>query len=276
MVRENRATTKSADARGLLRWGIAFIGLLALSGPVRSKGVEGGDELLARTQAAVDEFVDKFAYLRYEEDVDQQKLKDNQKVDYSRQTVFDSIMRMHFEEGRLRVDEQRLEEKLPAHNDGRPLVSTNGFSTLAMIFHPYYANSFMFTRLPDDTVNGKLLGRIRFEHIPGKLSPILYQVFNADRPLELSGTAWVSPSTAEIYRIEASTFGTLSEMGIKEIRAQIAYGDVTLRDETQPQWLPVSATVDLETPRQHWRNIHRFQDYRKYRVAVNLTGSQKQ
>ena len=272
MVGENRATKRSVNVQPLLRLGIVFMGLLALSAPTFSQSIDGGDELLARTQSAVDEFVEKFAYLRYEEDVDQQKLKGNAKVDYSRQTVFDSIMRMHFEEGRLRVDEQRLEERFPAHNDGRPLVSTDGFSTLAMIFHPYYASSFTFTRLPDDTVEGKPLSRIHFEHIPGKSSPILYQVFNADRPLELSGTAWINPSTAEIYRIEAGTGGALSDMGIKEIRAQVAYGEVNLRDETEPQWLPMTATVDLETPRQHWRNIHRFQDYRKYRVAVNLTG----
>jgi hypothetical protein len=38
-------------------------------------------------------------------------------------------------------------------------------------------------------------------------------------------------------------------------------------------WLPASATIDLETPRQHWRNIHHFTDYRKYRVAVSIPGA---
>jgi hypothetical protein len=235
----------------------------------------GLEQLLPRTEALVEKFVDQFAYLRYEEDVVQQKLKENDKVDYSQQTVFDSITRMHFDGGTLQVDEQRLVEKYPARVEKRPLLSTRGFSTLAMIFHPYYRSSFRFTRQDNETVEGKVLARIRFQHIPGTPSPILYQVINADRPLELDGTAWIDPATGEIYRIETETGSTLSNMGLKMIRAEITYGPVVLRDETQPQWLPVSATIDLETPRQHWRNIHHFVDYRKYRVAVSLPGASK-
>lgn len=267
--------------RRVLWTSLRITGLALFFGPaffptVDAQAADGSAELLAKTQSLIEQFVEKFAYLRYEEDLVQQKLKGNQKVDYSQETVFDSITRMNFEEGKLRVDEQRLIEKSPARVDARPLLSTNGFSTLAMIFHPYFGTSFNFTRLADDTLGGKLLARIHFEHIPAKPSPILYQVINADRPLDLSGTAWVDPSTGEIYRIEAGTGAALGDMGLKEIRAQVLYGSVVLRDETQPQWLPVMATVDLETPRQHWRNIHRFQDYRKYRVAVNLPGAYSQ
>lgn len=237
---------------------------------------QGVEPLLSKTQALVEQFVTRFALLRYEEDIVQQKLKDDEKVEYSRETVFDSIMRTNFDDGYLHVDEQRLTEKVPAKVDARPLMSTDGFSTLAMIFHPYYAGSFTFTREDDDAVNGKLLARIRFVHIVGKSSPILYQVINSDRPLELSGIAWIDAVTGEIYRIEANTGSALNDMGLKEIRAQIVYGPTKLQDESAPQWLPVSATIDLETPRQHWRNIHHFQDYRKYRVAVNLPGAYEQ
>jgi hypothetical protein len=241
--------------------------------PLQAQITQGVEPLLSRTRALVEQFVTRFGLLRYEEDVVQQKIKVNDKVDYSRETVFDSIVRMNFDDGRLHVDEQRLTEKQPAHVDARPLMSTTGFSTLAMIFHPYYAGSFSFTREDDEAINGKLLARIRFEHIPGKPSPILYQVINADRPLELSGTAWIDAVSGEIYRIEATAGAGLGDMGLKEIRAQITYGPFVLHDEAQPQWLPVSATIDLATPRQHWRNIHHFQDYRKYRVAVNFPGA---
>jgi len=231
------------------------------------------DGLVPKVQSLVERFVNQFAYLRYEEDLVQEKLKSNQRVDYSRKTVFDSIVRMNFDDGALHVDEQRLIQRLPTHADARPLLSTDGFSTLAMIFHPYYGPSFTFSRLADDTIDGKVLTRIHFEHIAGKPSPILYQVINADRPLDLAGTAWIDAASGEIHRIEALMGNGLGEMGLKEIRAQLDYGSVALQDETQPQWLPVSAIIDLETPRQHWRNIHHFQDYRKYRVAVNLPGA---
>jgi hypothetical protein len=143
-----------------------------------------------------------------------------------------------------------------------------------MIFHPYYEASFRFTESGDDTLEGKVLARVRFEHVPGTPSPLLYQMINQDRPVELTGTAWIDSATGQIYRIEAETGSTLNDMGMQSIRANVVYGPVLLQGETNPQWLPVSATIDLETPRQHWRNIHHFTDYRKYRVAVSIPGAQ--
>ena len=63
---------------------------------------------------------------------------------------------------------------------------------------------------------------------------------------------------------------SMSDMGLKSVRAQLDYGLVTLKDEPEPQWLPVSATIDLETPKQHWRNVHRFVNYKKYRTEIKL------
>lgn len=232
--------------------------------------------LVAKAHAAMEQFVDQFSVLRYEEDIAQQKLKSktSDKVAYQQETVFDSIVRMRFEEGKLRVEEQRLMEKRPVHVQSRPLLSTYGFSTLAMIFHPYYESSFRFTESGEDMLQGKALARVRFEHTPGTPSPLLYQMINQDRPVELTGTAWIDPATGQIYRVEAETGSTLSDMGMQSIRADVVYGPVVLQGETNPQWLPVSATIDLETPRQHWRNIHHFTDYRKYRVAVSIPGAQ--
>jgi hypothetical protein len=34
-------------------------------------------------------------------------------------------------------------------------------------------------------------------------------------------------------------------------------------------WIPESAMIDLETPRQHWRNLHRFTNYKRFDVNVH-------
>jgi len=248
---------------------------LLLPSGARAGDPEQVQQLLTKTHTLVEQFVDQFSVLRYEEDVAQQKLKskESDKVAYKQETVFDSIVRMRFEEGKLRVEEQRLMEKTPVHVQSRPLLNTYGFSTMAMIFHPYYESSFRFTGSEDDTLQGRTLARVHFEHIAGTPSPLLYQMINVDRPVELTGTAWIDRLTGQICRIEAETGSTLSDMGLNTIRAQVEYAPVLLQGETNPQWLPVSATIDLETPRQHWRNIHRFTDYRKYRVAVSIPGA---
>lgn len=229
-------------------------------------------ELLDKVQSNMEKFVGDFSLIRYEEDLVQQKLKDNDKVAYQQEIVYDSIIRTSYEEGKLNFVEQRLMEKFPSHVESRPLLSTYGFSALATVFHPYYASSFRFTRLADDTVDGRMLARIVFEHIPGTPTPVLYQMIGADKPLELSGTAWLDSSSGDIYRIDASFGLETNDLGFKSIRAKLTYGSVNLLDEPAPKMLPVIATVDLETKRQHWRNIHHFSDYRKYRVSTNVLG----
>jgi hypothetical protein len=233
---------------------------------------KSADSVVAKAQDQMERFVDEFGTLRCDERIMQQKLKSNDKVQYGQETVYDSLMTIRFEEGKIRVFEQRLEQKMPHHPVFKPLATTNGFSTLAIIFHPYYAPSFRLSRMDDDVVNGQLLARIRFEHVPGTPSPAVYQKWVGDQPIEFSGTAWIDPGTGAIHRIEADSGPSLKEMGLKDLRAELTYGEITLDDETEPRWLPVSATVDLETPRQHWRNIHRFTDYRKYRSTVRIDG----
>ena len=160
-------------------------------------------------------------------------------------------------------------ERAPDKNELRPLLNTDGFSTLAMVFHPYYQSSFRFKKFDDEAIDGQILARIGFEHIPGNPTPILYQMIDADKPMEISGIAWIDPD-GKIHRIERNVGSSMSDMGLKAVRAQLEYGLVILRDETVPRWLPVSATIDLETPRQHWRNVHRFVDYKKYRTEIKL------
>lgn len=240
--------------------------------PVPACAQSNGDsqDVLAKAGSFTQQFVQSFASLRYEEDVTEQKLKKNEKVAYQRRETFDSITRLHFEESGLKVEEQQIREKAPSRYEPRPLLSTFGFSVLTMVFHPYYAASFRFGQAQDSVQDGKTVAEIHFEYLPGNPSPAVYQMANVERPLSLSGNAWIDPATGRILRIEAFAGTELTDLGIKSIHADVQFGPVSLRDETQPQWLPVLATVDLETPRQHWRNIHRFLDYRKYRVTTNL------
>jgi len=33
-------------------------------------------------------------------------------------------------------------------------------------------------------------------------------------------------------------------------------------------WFPAQASVEVETPRQHWRNTHNFTDYKQFSVST--------
>ncbi|MGH9702388.1 MAG: hypothetical protein ACRD4K_03340 [Candidatus Acidiferrales bacterium] len=251
----------------------AFLFLVPAAG---AAGPEPLAPLLTRTRSIVQGFVDDLGNLRYEETVLQQKLGENKKKSYKQETQFDSLMLMHFENGELSVEESRIREMEPRKAEVRPLLLTSGFSTLAMVFHPYYESSFQFSRMDDDVIDGRTLVRVHFEHVQGTPSPMLYQRLMTGTPVELEGTAWIDPDSGQIVRLSADVGKSMQEIGLTQLQVELQYAPVTMSGSPEPLWLPSSATIDLETPKQHWRNTHRFTKYRRYTVDVQIDVGSKQ
>jgi hypothetical protein len=85
-------------------------------------------------------------------------------------------------------------------------------------------------------------------------------------PLELSGTAWIDPQTGAIQKIVAEIGNTMEDVGLKNLRSEVEYAPVPFRGVKDTYWFPAQARVEVETPRQHWRNTHRFTDYKRFSV----------
>jgi len=146
------------------------------------------------------------------------------------------------------------------------LLVTNGFATLFLVFHPYYAGSFRFTAQGDELVGGHLLSKISFQHVRGTRSIAALALRGKEYPLEVSGTAWVDPQTAVITKIVAEIGDSMQDVGLKTLRSEVEYAPVPFRGMKETYWFPSQATVEVETPRQHWRNTHRFTDYKRFSV----------
>ena len=271
MIREIRMRNREPIGMRQVLLTVAFLLSWPFLAPVgKAAGPDPLASLLTRTRAVVQEFVDDLGNLRYEETVLQQKLGENRKNSYRQETQFDTLMLMRFENGELSVEESRIREMDPRRPEVRPLLLTSGFSTLAMVFHPYYEASFEFTRLDDDVIDGRTLARVGFKHVPGSPSPILYQRLMSGRPVELEGTAWIDPESGQIFRISADVGASMQDLGMNQLRAELQYAPVTMSGSPQPLWLPATATIDVETPKQHWRNTHHFTKYRRYTVDVQI------
>jgi hypothetical protein len=264
-----RAKLNVAGRRSLAAAGLLWLGAAPLCA---AQSADGFAALLAKTHAQAEQFAQQFSMLRYDDDVIAAKLKSNDKVAYQQETVYDSLLRVNLDGGQLHVDEQRLVAKPPRRLEKRPLLETFGFSVVEMIFHPYYEASFQFSDEGSDMQDGHAAEKIGFQHLPNTPSPILYQTIGPDRPLDIAGTAWVDAASGAIYRIDVTVSEGISDAGIRSIKTSVVFEPVVLQGQDTPEVLPARATIDLETPRQHWRNTHEFSDYRKYRVAVNMPG----
>jgi hypothetical protein len=224
---------------------------------------------LTRTSQQVSSYLDQLSDVKCTEQVTQEKLGKDGKVEQKEESAYDYLVILTTSGGELSLDESRLvvHEAKPDRKNTSMLVS-NGFATLFLVFHPYYADSFRFTALEDDVVAGRSLSKVRFQHVRGTRSPAALALRGREYPLDLSGTAWIDPQTGMIARITASIENTLEDVGLKALRSDLEFSPVPFPGMKETYWFPAQATVEVETPRQHWRNVHRFTDYKRFSVST--------
>jgi hypothetical protein len=203
------------------------------------------------------------------EHVRQEKLNKDEKVELKEDSTYDYLVILTNDSGELSLAESRIpirEAKKDRKNTS--MLLSNGFATLFLVFHPYYAAAFKFTPAGEEVVAGHTLEKINFQHVPGMKSPAALALRGREYPLELSGTAWIDPTTGSIAKIEAGISDSLQDVGLKTLTSQIDFAPLTFSDSKLEYWFPTQARVEVETPRQHWRNVHQFTAYKKFSVTT--------
>src|ERR1700730_14311341 len=243
---------------------LAFACFTAHPGFAASNGLE---DLSGRTSQQVSPFLEQFSDVKCTEKVTQEKLGKDDKVELKEESTYDYLVILTNTGGELSLDESRLAvHEAKSDKKNTSLLVTNGFATLFLVFHPYYAESFRFTALADEVVDGHRLSKTSFQHVRGTRSVAALSLRGKEYPLELSGTAWIDPQTGTIQKIVAEVGDTMQDVGVKTLRSEVEYAPVPFRGVKEAYWFPAQASVEVETPRQHWRNTHRFTDYKRFSV----------
>ncbi|MBZ5644263.1 MAG: hypothetical protein LAO19_16005 [Acidobacteriia bacterium] len=227
------------------------------------------NDLLRRTGDQTSAFLDQFSDVKCTEHVRQEKLGKDDKIELKEESTYDYLVILTNAGGELNLSESRL----PVHEAKRDRKNTsmllsNGFATLFLVFHPYYAEAFKFTLAGEEVVGGRLLDKVTFQHVPGMKSPAALALRGREYPLELTGAAWIDPESGTIARIEAGIEDTLQDVGLKSLHSEIEFAPLPFGDSKPVYWFPTQASVEVETPRQHWRNLHQFTEYKKFSVST--------
>lgn len=252
--------------RANLKRGIACLGLVAAAAPALAQTAPAPGSPLDRVQRQVVAFFAKMSDLTCTESVLQQKLRPDGHVQTSEQSQYDYLIMVQANREDFSLNESRIAAAGPAQKP-LPLLVTNGFSMLLLVFHPYYQGSF---RLQPDVarfVDGRMLMPVRFSHIPGTRSPAALALRGREYPLDLEGTAWIDQQSGEIARMEASLGTNMSDLGLHSLTIQVDYMPSTLPGVPGIA-LPSRAVIDLQTPRQHWRNTHVFTGYKSFSTVA--------
>ncbi len=254
-------------------WGLALLILLAATGYGRASDAapeaQKLNDLLARTADQTAGFLDQFSDVKCTELVRQEKLGKDDKVELKEESTYDYLVILTNSGGELNLSESRI----PVHEAKRDRKNTsmllsNGFATLFLVFHPYYSQAFHFNLAGEEVSEGRTLEKVTFQHVAGMKSPAALALRGREYPLELSGTAWIDPQTGSIAKIEAGIADTLADVGLRSLESEIDFAPQPFPDSKLVYWFPTQARVEVETPRQHWRNLHRFTSYKKFSVST--------
>ena len=146
---------------------------------------------------------------------------------------------------------------------------------MLLIIHPTYEASYTFESAGEETIDGAKFAKINFQPVPGASSPAAFQLRGQSYPIPLSGTIWIEERTGAVAKLMASVDNSLNDLGLQVMRSEIHYATVHFHDPEESYWMPISAVIDVETPRKHWRNIHRFAGYKRFRATIQVEEAQK-
>lgn len=233
-------------------------------------------ELLRKTAISLEGFWERLSAVDCVENVQQVKLTPGGKVAHKQVSTFDYLVLLQLTGNDILVDESRAPIAEGKDDKSVPLLITNGFSTLSLIFHPVFQSAFEYSAPEAVEVEGAALLRVRFRHVAGARSPSVLKLRQRDYPVEWQGTAWIDPESGNIVRISAELMPGMEDLGLKTLSADVRYGRVSFKEDPRVYWLPETATIEVETARQHWRNVHAFGKYKLFSVDVKSNVGERQ
>jgi len=249
---------------------LAVLIFTALTGSFAAATSKPLDSLIGLANDQVSKFVEQFSEVKCTEHVTQEKFRADGKIELKEDSTYDYLVILNNVGGEISLDESRLavHETKKEQKKGLSMLVSNGFATLFLVFHPYYSSGFQFADAGEETINGHKFRKVEFKHIPGMRSPAALALRGREYPLDLAGMAWVDPETGAIGKIDAGLATSMEDIGLRSMRSEVQFQPVKFKDAKDTYWFPSQASVEVETPRQHWRNTHNFTDYKRFSVST--------
>src|ERR1039458_2979049 len=118
------------------------------------------------------------------------------------------------------------------------MLVTNGMSTILVVFHPYYRDSFQFETHPEELIDGRTTIPIAFTEIPGRRTPAALALRGREYPLYLQGTAWLDKQSGEVVKMDASLLHEMSDVGLRSLSIHVEYKMANLGKNSPDITLP--------------------------------------
>jgi hypothetical protein len=238
--------------------------------------VARANAILVHSRKLIDSFFEQTSNVVCTETVSQAIVGRNNKSIYREESVFEYQMQSDTHGGAVRLTESRESRKAAFRDPYKTLLITNGFASILLVLHENYEASYVFEPADEETIDGRIVLKAHFKPLPGASSPAAVQLRNRTYPLQLKGDIWIDEQTGAVAQLITSLDSNLEDLGLRELRSEIHYAIVQFHAPEESYWMPASAVIDVLTPKQHWRNVHRFTDYRRFRATIQVDLGEKQ
>jgi hypothetical protein len=231
---------------------------------------------IVHSRKLIDSFFEQTSNVVCNENVSQTIVGKNNKPMYREESAFEYQLQSSSRSGSLRLTESRDSRKAAFRDPNKTLLITNGFASMLLVLHENYESSYVFEPVAEESSDGRIVLKFHFTPIPGASSPVAVQLRGRNYPLQLKGDIWIDEESGAVVKLISSLDANLEDLGLRELRSEIHYAIVQFHAPEEAYWMPASAVIDVETPKQHWRNVHRFTDYRRFRATIQVDLGEKQ
>jgi hypothetical protein len=230
--------------------------------------------ILQKMGERMDDFVHNISDLIAREDLTQERLNADGKIK-AKQHVQDNYLILHHGYEWGAGAEYRMDDK--GHRLG-PIGLSQGFlvtagSALSCIqFSTAAQPQSRFRYLGNEMLGSRETYVLAFSQRPGEVTftTVMAGTGGKEADMLTQGILWVDKSNFQILRMRSDLLAPNREIRLDQLTTDVTLGEVRLQDVPSPLWLPSDADVYIEIGGQKYRNMHRYQDYRRYRVSVKI------
>jgi tetratricopeptide (TPR) repeat protein len=244
--------------------------------PVASEVVCPAEKVIDESGKRVDELVTDLARFAAIEDLFHQSLDpfgvpirtETRKYDYVAAITRPSP-------GSVLVDEYRMDKlALSGYPDQ---ISSTGFATLALVFHPDMRMDFELSCEGLGDWRGQAAWLVHFrqrENRPNRMHS--YTVGGQNYRVDLKGRAWITADKFQIVRIEADLVKPMPEIRLLSEHQVVEYGPVPFPKKNTTLWLPKTAEIYFDFRRHRYYRRHSFDHYMLFSVDTDEKHKEKQ
>jgi tetratricopeptide (TPR) repeat protein len=167
--------------------------------------------------------------------------------------------------GFLEVNEYRDQRSgladLPDH------IASNGFMSLALVFHPSLRNNFQMTCEGLGDWHGQATWLVHFQQRTDRPNYFHSYVVNGSvYPVSLKGRAWIKADKFQIVRMESELVSPAPAIHLLTEHQIVEYGPVLFGKQNEELWLPQSAELYFNLRNRRYFRRHSFDHFMLFAV----------